>query len=76
MKRGDLVQIQHTIGIRMEKQTITGILLSYTPVEPNMYDNIGDIEILTDQGNTLGLSLFHGDQITVLNAQNPDPKCK
>ena len=67
MKRGDLVQIQHTIGIRMEKQTITGILLSYTPVEPNMYDNIGDIEILTDQGNTLGLSLFHGDEIKVIN---------
>ena len=67
MKRGDLVQIQHTIGIRMEKQTITGILLSYEPVEPNMYDNIGDIEILTDRGNILGLSLFHGDEIKVIN---------
>ena len=70
------MQIQHTIGIRMEKQTITGILLSYKPVEPNMYDNIGDIEILTDRGNILGLSLFHGDEIKVINEQNPDPKCK
>ena len=51
----------------METKTTVGILLSYEPVEPNMYDNIGDIEILTDQGNTLGLSLFHGDEIKVIN---------
>lgn len=67
MKPGDLVQIQHTVGIRMETKTTIGILLSYETVEPNMYDNIYDLEILTTEGNVIGLGIFHGDKLEVIN---------
>ena len=67
MKPGDLVSITHTIGIRMETKTTVGILLSYEPVEPNMYDNIYDLEILTTEGNVIGLGIFHGDKLEILN---------
>jgi hypothetical protein len=67
VKPGDLVSITHTIGIRMETKTMIGILLSYEPVEPNMYDNIYDLEILTTEGNVIGLGIFHGDKLEILN---------
>lgn len=67
MKRGDLICITHNIGIRMETKTMVGILLSYEPVEPNMYDNIYDLEILTTEGNVIGLGLFSGDKLEVIN---------
>jgi hypothetical protein len=51
----------------METKTMIGILLSYEPVEPNMYDNIGDIEILTTEGKVIGLGIFHGDKLEILN---------
>ena len=67
MKRGDLICITHIVGIRMETKTMIGILLSYEPVEPNMYDNIYDLEILTTEGNVIGLGIFHGDKLEILN---------
>ncbi len=67
MKPGDLVCITHIVGIRMETKTTVGILLSYEPVEPNMYDNIYDLEILTTEGNVIGLGIFHGDKLEILN---------
>jgi len=67
VKIGDLIQIQHIVGIRMETKTTVGILLSYEPVEPNMYDNIYDLEILTTEGNVIGLGIFHGDKLEILN---------
>ena len=67
MKRGDLVSITHIVGIKMETKTMIGILLSYEPVEPNMYDNIYDLEILTTEGNVIGLGIFHGDKLEVIN---------
>lgn len=67
MKIGDLVCITHIVGIRMETKTTIGILLSYEPVEPNMYDNIYDLEILTTEGNVIGLGIFHGDKLEVIN---------
>lgn len=76
MKPGDLVQITHIVGIRMETKTMVGILLSIEPVEPNMYDNIHDLNILTTEGNTISLGIFHGDKIEVINERNPDPQCK
>ena len=62
-----MIQIQHIVGIRMETKTTIGILLSYEPVEPNMYDNIYDLEILTTEGNVIGLGIFHGDKLEILN---------
>ena len=67
MKIGDLICIQHIVGIRMETKTTVGILLSYEPVEPNMYDNIYDLEILTTEGKVIGLGIFHGDKLEILN---------
>ena len=67
MKLGDLICITHTIGIKMETKTTVGILLSYEPVEPNMYDNIYDLEILTTEGKVIGLGIFHGDKLEILN---------
>ena len=67
MKIGDLICITHTIGLKMETKTTVGILLSYEPVEPNMYDNIYDLEILTTEGNVIGLGIFHGDKLEVIN---------
>ena len=67
MKIGDLICITHIVGIRMETKTTVGILLSYEPVEPNMYDNIYDLEILTTEGNVIGLGIFHGDKLEVIN---------
>ena len=67
MKRGDLICITHIVGIRMETKTMIGILLSYEPVEPNVYDNIYDLEILTTEGNVIGLGIFHGDKLEVIN---------
>jgi len=51
----------------METKTTVGILLSYEPVEPNMYDNIYDLEILTTEGNVIGLGIFHGDKLEILS---------
>ena len=67
MKRGDLICITHIVGIKMETKTMIGILLSYEPVEPNVYDNIYDLEILTTEGNVIGLGIFHGDKLEILN---------
>jgi len=67
VKLGDLICITHTIGIKMETKTTVGILLSYEPVEPNMYDNIYDLEILTTEGKVIGLGIFHGDKLEILN---------
>ena len=67
MKIGDLICITHIVGIRMETKTTVGILLSYEPVEPNMYDNIYDLEILTTEGNVIGLGIFHGDKLEIIN---------
>ena len=67
MKCGDLIQITHIVGIKMETKTMIGILLSYEPVEPNVYDNIYDLEILTTEGNVIGLGIFHGDKLEILN---------
>ena len=67
MKIGDLICITHIVGIKMETKTTVGILLSYEPVEPNMYDNIYDLEILTTEGNVIGLGIFHGDKLEVIN---------
>ena len=68
--RGSLVQVTLHIGLNNAVQTYTGILLSHTPVPPNMYDNINDVEILTNEGVVLGLSLFLGDKLEILN-ENP-----
>ena len=67
MKIGDLICITHIVGIKMETKTTVGILLSYEPVEPNMYDNIYDLEILTTEGKVIGLGIFHGDKLEVIN---------
>ncbi len=68
--RGSLVQVTLHIGLNNKVKTYTGILLSHTPVSGNMYDNIHDVEILTDEGVVLGLSLFLGDKLEILN-ENP-----
>ena len=67
MKIGDLICITHIVGIKMEPKTTVGILLSYEPVEPNMYDNIYDLEILTTEGKVIGLGIFHGDKLEVIS---------
>ena len=51
----------------METKTTVGILLSYEPAEPNMYDNIYDLEILTTEGKVIGLGIFHGDKLEILS---------
>jgi hypothetical protein len=67
VKPGDLIQITLMIGVRMETKTTVGILLSIEPVEPNMYDNIHDLKILTTEGNTISLGIFRGDKLEVLS---------
>jgi len=66
--RGSLVQVTLHIGLNNKVKTYTGILLSHTPVPPNMYDNIHDVEILTNEGVVLGLTLFLGDKLDLLQS--------